>query len=219
MKKILIVAAHPDDEILGCGGTIAKLIDSGCEAYSLVLSQGVDSRGENETEKIELRGQMLRANEVLGVKEVINLAFPDNVFDSVPLLNIIKEIEKIKSELQPDTIFTHFRNDLNIDHQITYKALLTATRPMEWECVKRVLSFSTLSATEWRFPHTFSPNYFVNIEGFLDKKISAMSEYKNELREYPHPRSLKSLRLEAELMGSKVGCRSAEAFEIVRWID
>lgn len=225
MKKILIVAAHPDDEILGCGGTVASMVEKGYEAYSLILGEGITSRNNEAESEIredqiqDLKQQMLRANEVIGVKKVYNFDFPDNRFDSISLLDLIKKVEEIKSQIMPDIIFTHFKNDLNIDHRKTLEAVLTASRPMKEETVKTIYSFEVLSSTEWNYPTTFSPNVFFDISNYLDKKINAMKCYKNELRNYPHPRSIEMIRNNAIQWGSKVGQKYAEAFSLVRKIS
>lgn len=222
--RILVVAAHPDDEILGCGGTIARLINEGYEAYVVVLGEGVTSRddkrkkGERIEEIKQLKNQMHEANKIIGVEKVFSLDLPDNRFDSVTFLDIVKKIEKVKNDLNPEIIFTHFENDLNIDHKITYEAVLTATRPMENESVKTIYSFEVPSSTEWSYPLSFSPNVFFDISQTLNKKTEAMSCYKSELREFPHPRSLKAIKLAANVWGLKVGLNYAEAFQLVRSI-
>ena len=223
-KKILIVAAHPDDEVLGCFGTVARLIQEGYEAYTLILGEGKTSRDEErqvENKKDEiaiLNNEILNANNVIGIKKVFAESFPDNRFDSVDLLDIIKVISKVKDEVNPDIIFTHYEHDLNIDHQITYKAVITATRPMQDECVKEIYSFEILSSTEWNYPISFSPDTYYDISHTLDSKIKAMKEYTSELCEYPHPRSLKGIELNAEYHGMRVGKRFIEAFKTVRSI-
>lgn len=224
IKRILVVAAHPDDEILGCGGTVARKVKNGCEAYTLILGQGIVSRYEKaNSQKIrdqieELKKCVYAANEIIGVKEVFTHDFPDNKFDTVPLLDIVKIIEQIKGKVKPSTIFTHYEKDLNIDHQITYKAVLTATRPLPNEVVKEIYSFEVLSSTEWSYPTTFAPDVFFDISDTIDIKIKAMSEYKSELKEFPHPRSLRAIELNAEVWGMRVGLKYAEAFKCVRWI-
>ena len=221
-KKILIVAAHPDDEILGCGGTIARLVNEGYEAYTLILGEGITSRDnirdrEKRGKEIKkLKEQIYEANEIIGVEEVFTYNFPDNRFDSVDLLDVVKVVEKIKNEIKPEIVFTHFENDLNIDHHITYKAVITATRPMEYETVKEIYSFEILSSTEWNYPLSFKPNVYFDIKDTLKFKLQAMSKYSSELRKYPHPRSLKSIDIKAKERGMEVGFIDAEAFELVR---
>ena len=217
-KKILIIAAHPDDEVLGCFGTVKKLIDEGYEGYTLILGEGKTSRGEGNEEIKKLHEEIKKANEVIGIKEVFIESLPDNSFDSIPLLDIVKVVEKYKNLIKPGIIFTHYENDLNIDHRLTYQAVITATRPMSDEVVKEIYSFEILSSTEWNYPLSFSPDIYFDISDTLDKKIKAMSFYKSELREYPHPRSLEGIELNAKYWGIRVGKKAVEAFKAVRVI-
>jgi LmbE family N-acetylglucosaminyl deacetylase len=224
-KKILIVASHPDDEILGCGGTIACLAQEGCEIYTLILGEGVTSRDDKrdikkrKEEIKKLKTQAKKANRILGVKEVSFGDFPDNRFDTVSLLDIVKSIEEIKVKIKPDVVFTHYEKDLNIDHQITYKAALTATRPIKGETVREAYSFEILSSTEWNYPLSFSSNVFYDIKDTIDIKTKAMKIYKSELKNYPHPRSIRGIKLNAQNWGMKVGLEYAEAFKLVRKIN
>lgn len=223
-KKILIVASHPDDEVLGCFGTVAKLIKEGYEAYTLILGEGVTSRDikrdrdARESEISSLREQIIKANETVGIKDIFIENFPDNRFDSVDLLDFIKKVSEIKERVKPDIIFTHYERDLNIDHQLTLQAVLTATRPMVNESVKEIYSFEILSSTEWNYPLTFSPDIYFDISETLNLKIKAMSEYKSELREYPHPRSLEAIELNAKYWGFRVGKEAVESFKTIRVI-
>ena len=223
-KKILIVAAHPDDEVLGCGGTIARLVEEGHEAYTLILGEGVTSRDKSrdkvkrKKELKSLKKQALDANRILGTKDIFIHDLPDNRFDTVPFLDIVKVIENFRDKIKPDTIFTQYERDLNIDHQITYRAVITATRPLSDESVKEVYSFETLSSTEWNFPLNFSPDVYFDISNYLDRKIEAMERYKTELKNFPHPRSVDGIRLSAKRWGMQVGLEYAEAFKLVRMI-
>ena len=221
-KKILIVAAHPDDEVLGCFGTVVRLIKEGYDAYTLILGEGKTSRdesriAENKKDELEVLNQeIVEANKVIGIKKVFIETFPDNRFDSVDLLDIIKAISKVKEEIKPDIIFTHYEHDLNIDHQITYKAVITATRPMEDECVKEIYSFEILSSTEWNYPLSFSPDTYFDISDTIDLKIDAMKNYASELCSYPHPRSLEGIKLNAQYQGMRIGKEYVEAFKVIR---
>ena len=225
-RTLLVIVAHPDDEVIGCGGTIAKLVLQGDDVYCLLLSEGITSRyGQPEEAKEEdlrqLKSDAEKAAKILGIKRLFFKNFPDNRFDTVPLLDIIKAIEEIKEELKPDVIFTHHRGDLNIDHQITFKAVLTTCRPMKGETVKEMYSFEVPSSTEWSSPgaqNYFMPNVFVDINETLDRKIEALKAYQGEIRKYPHPRSPEALRAIASRWGSTVGCEAAEAFELIRSI-
>jgi LmbE family N-acetylglucosaminyl deacetylase len=166
VKKILVIVAHPDDEVLGCGGIIARLTQQRNEVYTLILGEGVTARDKKRTRKrrkkeiADLRKQARKANKILGVKKVYFFEFPDNRFDTVPFLEIVKKIEKLKKRIKPEIILTHHEKDLNIDHQLTFKAVVTATRPLPEETVKKVYSFEVLSSTEWNYPLSFSPNVF-----------------------------------------------------------
>lgn len=222
MRKVLSILAHPDDEVLGCGGTIARLSKKGNEMYVLILGEGITSRDnirdkqKRKSEILALRKQAEKANKLLGIKKIFFYDFPDNRFDTIPFLDIVKVIEKIKNQIKPEIIFTHYEKDLNIDHQITYKAVITATRPLEKENVKEIYSFEIPSSTEWSYPLSFSPNMFYDISETIDVKIKALKEYKSELKKYPYPRSLEGVELTAKNWGMKVGLNYAEAFKIVR---
>lgn len=222
MKSILIVAAHPDDEVLGCFGTVAKLIKKGYQAYTLILSGGKTSRGPvDQKEIVHLSQEMEKANQSIGIKKVFQADFPDNLFDTVALLQIVKKIEEIKKLTQAELIFTHHRGDMNIDHQLTHQAVLTATRPMPGECVKEIYAMEVPSSTEWNNfskETIFTPNLFVDVSDTIEKKIEAMACYASELREYPHPRSLQFIKELAHTNGIKVGLPYSENFQLVRKI-
>ena len=219
LKKILIVAAHPDDEVLGCFGTVARLIKEGYEAYTLILGEGKTSRGDIDKNELKtLKDEIKKANQIIGIKKVFTQNFPDNRFDSVDLLDIVKVIEKVKNEIKPDIIFTHYEKDLNIDHQITYKAVITATRPMKGESVKEIYSFEILSSTEWNYPLSFSPDTYFDISKTIDLKLKAMKEYKSELCSFPHPRSLEGIKINGKYWGMRVGTEMVEAFKCIRTI-
>lgn len=229
-KRIMVVAAHPDDELLGLGATMHKLIkEYGAQVHVIILGEGITSRSDTrDTEKWkevleEHHSNINAAGKHIGYKSIHTYNFADNRFDSHALLDIVKVVEKEKEEFKPEIIFTHNAGDLNIDHQLTFQAVMTATRPMEDEEVTTIICFETSSATDWQYsnhPEQFHPNYYVAIgEEDLQAKLDAMSEYKFENRPYPHPRSLKALRTLAEYRGYTSGNQLAEAFEIVRLIQ
>ena len=216
-NKILIVAAHPDDEILGCAGTVARMVKEGSTADTFLIGLG---RVRPQEELKQFMKNSLRANEIIGVDNVswITPALPDNEFDSVTLMNVVKVIEDKIKFLQPDIIFTHFKDDLNVDHRITYQAVITATRPIQSQCVKEIYSFEIPSSTEWAFPTSFSPDMFVDIFQTINAKLMALEQYRDELREFPHPRSLAGVEILAHYRGMQVGLDKAEAFKTVRVI-
>lgn len=229
-KKIMIVAAHPDDELLGLGASMHKLINNlQVETHVVILGEGLTSRADKrdtENWKKELKihqNNIKEAQKCIGYQTVNTYDFPDNRFDSVALLDLVKTVEKEKSEFQPEIIFTHHGGDLNIDHQKTFEAVMTACRPMKGELVRSIFTFETPSATEWSAPtqpSPFVPNVFIDVsEKDVEAKIDGMEKYQFEKRNYPHPRSPKSLRIRAQYRGLTVGCEFAEAFCLVRSVS
>lgn len=229
-KRVLVVVAHPDDEILGLGATMKRLIsEENIITRVVILGEGVTSRdnsrdvNKRKNDLIAHQNDISLASEFIGYHEVKIFNFPDNRFDSVPLLDIIKIIEKEKNDFNPDVIFTHHGGDVNIDHQRTFEAVITCTRPMSDENVKSIITFETPSGTEWRAssdPKHFIPNLFFSFsESCLNSKISAMECYQFEKREYPHPRSPKALKVRAKYWGITVGKEFAEPFCLIRSVD
>lgn len=222
-KNILVVAAHPDDEVLGCGATIAKYAETS-DVYVLILGEGITSRYKNRQEAPKeelsaLKEKAKKAGEILGAKEVFLLDMPDQRFETVPLLEITKEIEKIIEEKSPQIIFTHSASDLNLDHRITFDAVLTATRPTGACPVKEIYSFESMSSTGWGFGKVrgqFMPNVYEDVSLTLDKKIEALKAYGAEIKEFPHPRSLEGIKILAQKRGMETGFKAAEAFELIR---
>jgi len=218
MKKILVVAAHPDDEILGCGGTLIKEIEEGNEVYCIILGKGMASRDTyTEADKEILMVSCKSAGSLLGIKDTWIFDFPDNRYDSIPLLDLVKKIEAVKEVLKPQVVYTHFQGDLNIDHKITFKAVLTACRPTVNESVKEIYSFYTPSATEWG-NNAFLPNMFVNVNKYIDKKMDILKCYFSEIKTDIHPRSIDGIRLLSSYYGTMIGVASAEPFIIIRKI-
>lgn len=229
-KGILVVAAHPDDEVLGIGGTMHRLIKRhGCTVRVVILGEGITSRSDARDLnkwKTELETHRLNidaAQNCIGYESVGVYDFPDNRFDTVALLDIIKVVEKEKQGFDPEIVFTHHGGDLNIDHQKTFEAVITACRPMAHEHIKHIITFETMSGTEWRAssdPYQFVPNWFVEIsEENLAAKCKAMESYEFEKRAYPHPRSPEALRVRAQMWGVANGVMFAEAFQIIRSIE
>lgn len=223
----LIIAAHPDDEILGCGGTMAKLAREGSRVFAAVLGEGItsryDRRRQAEDETVDrLAADSRRAAERVGVEELFFFGLPDNRFDTVPLLDVVKLIEGLISRLAPEAVYTQHGGDLNIDHGIVFRATITATRPVAGAPVKALYAYEVASATEWAFGQVrprFQPNTFVDISDTLEAKIEAMKEYGGEIRDFPHPRSPEAITASARRWGAAVGCGAAEAFELIRAIQ
>ncbi len=221
MNNILIIVAHPDDEVLGCGATIAKHTDKGDKVSIVFLADGVSSRIQQK-ESIKQRHQATyKALDILNCEKPIFLNFPDNKLDGVILLDVVQKLEAIIYNIKPNIIYTHHYGDLNIDHQITHKAVMTVARPQPSFCVKEIYSFEILSATHWQ-SHSmrgfFNPNYFIDIGNFIDKKIQALKCYDKEMRTYPHAKSYQAIKSLAIFRGTTVGIKYAEAFCVEKLI-
>lgn len=223
-EAVLVVAAHPDDEVLGCGATMARLAACGRAVHVAILGEGMTARGQQRADTdaaalAQLRDATAKALRTLQVGEYQQFELPDNRFDSVDLLDVVKIVEALVRRWRPSTVYTHHPGDLNIDHGIVHRAVLTATRPMAGQTVRELYAFEVNSSTEWSFgqsEQTFCPNTFVDISDHLEQKIEAMSAYSTELRPWPHPRSLQAIRTAAQRWGCVVGCDAAEAFELIR---
>lgn len=221
---ILVAVAHPDDEVLGCGGTISRLAQEGHDVYIVILGEGITSRYQQREQAdlalVEaLHNRSHQVAKVLGARDIFVHNLPDNRFDTVPLLDVVKIIEDLVASLTPEVIYTHHGGDLNIDHLVVHRAVLTATRPIQGQSVREIYAFEVPSSTEWafqRFEPAFRPNVFVDISGTLDIKVRALSHYDTEFRAFPHPRSPEALQAIARRWGSVVGCEAAEAFELIR---
>ena len=219
-KQILVVVAHPDDEVLGCAGTIARHVSDGDKVYVVFMSDGVTSRTGVESNEVEVRKQAAKdASNILGIVQSLRfLGFPDNRMDTVALLDIVQTLEQVINEIEPEVVYTHHSGDLNIDHKITHQAVMTACRPQPGFCVREIYSFEVLSSTEWSTNNPFIPNYFVDISDILELKISAIKAYNSELRLFPHARSIESIEALVKYRGASVGVHAAEAFRLERKI-
>jgi N-acetylglucosamine malate deacetylase 1 len=220
MSNVLVVVAHPDDEVLGAGGVILRHKDIGDTVSVLILSDGETSR-DNGVDIKKRNEQALQAANVLGVDNSFFAAFPDNSFDTVALLDIAKKIEEVIRQINPSIIYTHHANDLNIDHRRTCEAVLTAARPQPGYPVRAIYSFEVLSSTEWQIKSSeklFAPTLYVDIKKYINKKKEALSIYKDELQPSPHPRSLEGVDVLATWRGMEVGLEYAEAFVLIREI-
>jgi len=223
---VLVIAAHPDDEILGCGGTAARLVTEGREVHFAILGEGMTSRHANrsDTEASQIAALQAKAHVAaakVGVKSLVLHNLPDNRLDTVPLLDVVKLVEDLVDRIRPKVIYTHHAGDLNVDHGVIHRAVLTATRPVPGQPVQQIYAFEVPSSTEWAFQRIapcFRPNVFIDITRTLEAKIAAMECYETEARKFPHPRSPEALRAIAMRWGSVAGCGAAEAFELVRLI-
>ena len=231
--NILVISPHPDDEVLGMGGTILKHAKNSDKVTVAYMTTGIASRRSSNYENVpsyqsnnkqksivkkqifELRKDAEKSCKLLKVKKTVFFDFPDNELDTVPLLKIIKNIENLIKEIKPDRIYTSHYGDLNIDHKIIFEAMLTACRPGKFP-IKEIMCFEIFSSTDWAFSYEFKPNYFIDIKNELSHKIKAMQKYKNEIRKFPHPRSIENIRNSAQKWGSVSGLKSVEAFQLIR---
>lgn len=225
MKRVLVVAAHPDDEILGCGGTMAAHVAAGDEVAVVIVAEGVTSRADKRdlvsdaNDLAALRSVAERANAVVGVQPVSFCEFPDNRMDSVDLLDVVKAVENHVRDVRPDIVYTHFGSDLNIDHRRVSEAVVTACRPVPDSVVAELLFFEVPSSTEWQVSgsrRAFFPNWHVDIRETLAAKCRALEIYESEMRDWPHARSIRAVEHLARWRGASVGLEAAEAFVVGR---
>ncbi|MBI5329731.1 MAG: PIG-L family deacetylase [Betaproteobacteria bacterium] len=220
-QTVLIIAAHTDDEALGCGGAIARHVAAGDAVHAVFMADGVSSRPDTTPEDMDRRMAAARqAHEILGLRRVQYLGLPDNRMDSLPLLDVVQALEAAIEPLAPQVIYTHHHGDLNIDHRITHQAVMTACRPLPGSPVREIYGFEVLSSTEWATPQQepFAPNVFVDISDFLSIKLSALRAYQSEMRSAPHSRSIEHVEHLARHRGYSVGVEAAESFISIRLI-
>ncbi len=225
MEKICIVAAHPDDEVLGCGGVAARHAEAGDRVHVLIMAEGVFARadegeagGDYAADQAALRAATEEAAGILGTEYPTFADFPDNAMDKVPLLDVIKCIEQIIERERPDIVYTHHGGDLNIDHRIVHQAVLTACRPLPDSPVRAIYGFETVSSTEWASPaaEPFRPTRFVDVSGQMGRKLKALAAYDMEMRPSPHARSIENVVALATYRGASIGLMAAEAFTVIR---
>ncbi|MCK0743674.1 PIG-L deacetylase family protein [Chromohalobacter nigrandesensis] len=220
-KRILVIGAHPDDEVLGCGGLLAANADAGGESHVLIVSEGNAAQyGQNEEASKLRHSQLVGAGESLGVSQIFHWDYPDMRLDEVPHIELNSHLQNLISGGGYEFVFTHHPYDVNLDHKVVFQSVLVAVRPTPSCCVKGLFTYHVNSSTEWGMAcHTdrFIPNAFLDISNWLDRKLNALSVYKDEIREYPHPRSIKAVRDRARVFGSEVGYEAAEAFGVIYW--
>ena len=212
-NNILVIAAHPDDELLGCGGTIAKHIRNGDNVCFVIVCEGSSHRGVDQEDNEQHHA--LLAAKILGVQDVKMLGFPDQKLDTYTLTEIITPLEEIVNSFRPSIVYCQYGGDINRDHELLFKAIMVAVRPTV-EFIDSVYAFDTASSTEWAYPRSFTPDTWVDINDTLELKLEAMSCYKSELCDYPHPRSLKGLENKAKAWGNQACMEAAEVFMTIR---
>lgn len=228
-ERILVVAAHPDDEVLGCGGTIARFADAGAVVRIVFLAEGVTARylpdqfaDSDVLKKSERRNRdAMVAAEILGVP-------PSEVFlgtryccrlDQVPLIDLVRQIEGHLADFRPTRVFTHAADDPNVDHGLAHRAILAAVRPFPHPYLNAVYAFEVLSSTEWNPPRPFFCQAFFDVTNTIDRKVQALAAYGDEMRPPPHPRSEEVVRALARFRGAACGTQYAEAFQLIRSRD
>lgn len=224
MSVVLCVAAHPDDEILGVGGTLARHAAMGDAVYLMIVGEGITSRHEpTAVDQLDaLRIAATAAAAAIGARPPIMTNLPDNRLDSLDLLTIIQSVERVVSELKPHTVYTHHGADVNMDHRVVHQAVVTATRPLPGSSVRRLYAFETISSTEWATPSfgpAFRPNTYVDVTPYMGAKMEALRCYESEMRAFPHARSMEAVEALARLRGTQVSCAAAEAFELLREVE
>jgi len=216
--NVLVVAAHPDDELLGAGGTVARHAANGDLVKLAVMCEGVSLRYEPGWDA-QVRKQACDAARILGVSDLVMGDLPDQRLETIPLQQVAVKVDQLIADFAPEVIYTHFAGDINRDHQVLAEAVLVAARPYSAPSVREILMFETPSSTEWSSPALTTPfqaNVYVDVEDFLDKKIAAFNCYTAEVRPFPHPRSPEALRDRARYWGSLVNRKAAEAFVLAR---
>lgn len=219
-NKVLVIAPHPDDEVLGCGGVMARHADEGAEVYVLVVTRGAPDIFPPEEEE-EIRQELRAAHDILGVSSVHFLDFPAPKLDTIPGYKLADAISGVIRSLQPNIVYLPHRGDIHADHLAVYQATLVAARPINGCSVRQLLSYETLSETEWASPfgdEAFIPNVFVDITNYLERKLKAMVCYRSQLKQPPHARSLQAIEALTKLRGATVSLPAAEAFMLVREI-
>jgi LmbE family N-acetylglucosaminyl deacetylase len=215
-RGVLAITAHPDDEVLGCGGVLTLHARASDPVTIVIVCEGESLRygpsGVGQTSHIA------KAAAILGVHDVRQLRFPDQSLETIRLTTLIEPLEKVIREVRPRVVYCQYGGDVNLDHQVLFKAALVATRPTE-SYIDAVYAFDTASSTEWAYPRTFVPDTWVDISSTLKTKLEAMACYESELRDYPHPRSLQSLEHRAKAFGNQVCLDAAEVFMTVRRIS
>ena len=221
MKNIIVISAHPDDEILGVGGTLLKHISNGDQVYWLITTNVFEHQGFSK-DKIESRQlEIEQVSKALGVSRVFKLDYPTMTLSSRTLLDMVPQISKIFSDVKPEVIYCLNRSDAHSDHRVTFDAVMACTKSFRYPFIKKVLMYECISETEFApalAEKVFIPNYFVDITEEFNRKIEIMKIYDSELGEHPFPRSIKNIEALATFRGASVGVIYAEAFQLIKYI-
>lgn len=222
--RVLVFAPHADDEVLGCGGTMARYVNEGAEAYVCIVTSGKKpifddtAAVQNGWPHIHYL-EVVESHKVLGIKKTFFLEFPAAALENVPRYQLNQRIQEVMDKVQPDVVFIPHFGDMQKDHALTAEAVMVSVRPKGKHTVQQVYSYETLSETEWNIPHAknaFIPTVFIGISKYIDKKLEAMSCYKSQLGKFPNPRSLEAIEALAKYRGSTSGGKYSEAFMLIR---
>ncbi len=216
--NIVIIAAHPDDEVLGCGATAARMAGEGHRVIPVIVCENASVRYDSHMQSV-LEENAITSADILGMQPPVFLRMPDQKLDTFSALEMAQAIERAFEETKPEVVFTHHGGDINMDHRVLFEATMVATRPTPGNRVRTVFTYETISSTEWAAPgyhSVFTPNTFYDVSSTLALKIKAFSVYESEVKEYPHPRSLEGIEIRAKDWGTRVGRHAAEAFQLVR---
>lgn len=222
MKKVIVISAHPDDEIIGCGGTLLKHVNNGDEVSWLIITNVLESKGFTKQRVDSRQQEIATVQNLMNFKHVIKFDFPTMSLDSSSLNELIPKISEVFNELNPEVIYVMNRSDAHSDHRITFEAVLACTKSFRYPFIKSVLMYECISETEFApaLPEkVFQPNYFVDVTDFFEKKIDIMKVYESELSEHPFPRSIRNIEALATFRGASVGVEYAEAFQLIKFID
>lgn len=217
-SKILVVAPHPDDEVLGVGGTLLRRKAEGAVTAWLIVTKISVEHGWNEKKVNQRAIEIIQVAALFGFDEVYQLDFPSTQLDSLPMSDLVASISNVFKAFAPDEVFVPHSADIHSDHRVVFNAVASCAKWFRYPSVKRVLAYETLSETDFVLGKQgmFCPNLFINIGAFLDKKLQAMEIYSSELGEFPFPRSREAIRALAVLRGTASGFAAAEAFELLR---
>ncbi len=216
MSKVLVIAAHPDDELLGCGGALIRHVDRGDIVQSIIMCEGESLRYEGR--EVRQHEATIEAAAIIGISDTHRFDFPDQRLDKFSLIELITPIERVVDSFQPEIVYVQFWGDINRDHALTFEAASVALRPTT-PSVKEIYTFYTVGSTELKTPMQFVPNTWIDIENQLERKIQAFACYTSEVRDYPHPRSLEGIRNVAAFYGNQCCLKYAEAFMLMRRIE
>ena len=221
MSNIVVVAPHPDDETLGCGGTLLKLKDRGNKIFWVIMTNVIDHPNYSKNFIQKRQDEIDMVSEKYGFDKVFKLNYLTTKLDTIPISEITIKISNVFNEIKPEVIFIPSYSDIHSDHRITFQIVMSCTKSFRYPFIKKILMYEKLSETEFAPPlsgNIFSPNVFYDISNYLDKKIEIMKIYTSELRESPFPRSIKLIKTLAILRGSTCNSKYAEAFQLIKEI-